>query len=269
MPDRKIPYDETYSHGYDVATSSIMGQRRAVLDASFMLPFLKPGMNLLDCGCGPGSITLGLAEAVEPGMATGIDVSESEVDTARQSARQSGVENAEFKVGDVYDLQFEEASFDAVFVHTVLEHLSHPETAIREMARVLKPGGVMGARHGDWGGRIVTPENNDMNAFLDAYAERWRQNGGEPNFGRVQTELLLDEGFIKPIVTTSTMLLLGDSATTGLILLDEVGEDLINRGLATANDLEVWGSALERWGATPGAAYNVSVYWETVARKPA
>ena len=51
-----------------------MARRLAVRDAEFLLPYLKPGLRLLDLGCGPGSITIGLAGIVAPGEVVGVDI---------------------------------------------------------------------------------------------------------------------------------------------------------------------------------------------------
>ena len=61
-------------------------RRTAQVNAAFLLPHLKPGMRLLDCGCGPGSITVGLAQAVAPAETVGIDASPDAIEAARAHA---------------------------------------------------------------------------------------------------------------------------------------------------------------------------------------
>src|SRR5216684_404008 len=77
---------EVYTHGYGVWAREWMSQRRAGEAADFFLPHLRPGMRVLDCGCGPGSITVDLATAVAPGEVIGIDIEQSQLDTARALA---------------------------------------------------------------------------------------------------------------------------------------------------------------------------------------
>ena len=140
----------TYAPDYGAAMVSFMSQRTAEIHAGFVLPYLKPGWRVLDAGCGPGTITLGLARKVAPGQVVGIDIVEgSQFSDARERARCEGL-NVEFRKASVYELPFEDGSFDAVFSHALLEHLSAPAAAILELRRVLKPGGLIGLRAGDW-----------------------------------------------------------------------------------------------------------------------
>ena len=78
---------EIYQHGHHISVVNSHAKRTAETDAAFFLPHLKPGMRLLDAGCGPGSITVGLALRVEPAHAVGIDASESVIETARSLAK--------------------------------------------------------------------------------------------------------------------------------------------------------------------------------------
>ena len=125
--------------------SSIMTQqchasRTATSHAAFFLPFLNSGMTLLDCGCGSGGITLGLAEACSPGQVIGIDIGITEIERAISNANEKKCSNVRFEVASIYELPFPDETFDAVFSHAVLEHLQTPLKALTEMNRVLNPG---------------------------------------------------------------------------------------------------------------------------------
>jgi ubiquinone/menaquinone biosynthesis C-methylase UbiE len=84
-------------------------------------------MALLDCGCGVGSITLGLAAAVAPGEVVGVDLQPAQLERARALAAERGATNVRFEAADVYALPFSDASFDAVFAHTLLLTRPTPE----------------------------------------------------------------------------------------------------------------------------------------------
>jgi SAM-dependent methyltransferase len=104
--------------------------RSAQSHAAFLLPHLRPGMTLLDLGCGPGTITAGLAEAVAPGPTVGVDLI---------PPPPGDVPGVTFVSADVRELPFEDASFDAVFACCLLQHLADPLAALREARRVTRP----------------------------------------------------------------------------------------------------------------------------------
>ncbi len=132
-----------------------MVRRSAEKQAAFLLPYLQPGMSLLDCGCGPGSITLGLAQRIAPGTVVGVDFDPGEVERAQKLAAEQGVTNVQFKTGNVYELPFADGTFDACFSNALLDHLSDPIAALREMRRILKADGILGARTADRDGYLL------------------------------------------------------------------------------------------------------------------
>jgi ubiquinone/menaquinone biosynthesis C-methylase UbiE len=109
---------ETYTPGYSEPTLRLMLQRTAAKHAAFFTRFLRPGMRVLDCGCGPGTITVDLAQLVSPGHVFGIDLEQSQVRYAQDQARQRQV-NASFGVASIYALPFSDGYFDAAFSHAL------------------------------------------------------------------------------------------------------------------------------------------------------
>ncbi len=174
----------TYSYGHSAVVVQVHRQRSAASEAAFFLPHLRPGMRLLDVGCGPGSITAGLAEVVAPGEVVGVDLSAEVLAEAGRLAAERRLTNLRFEAASVYDLPFPAASFDAVFAHTLLEHVHDPAAALLEMRRVLRPGGVVGVRDADWASGIFWPRDVLMDLAYDLYARVWTHNGGHPNLGR-------------------------------------------------------------------------------------
>jgi SAM-dependent methyltransferase len=83
-------------------------------------------MRLLDVGCGPGNISLDLAEAVSPGETVGVDIAPVQLERARALAVERGVITARFEPADAYTLPFADASFDALFATNLLQHLDDP-----------------------------------------------------------------------------------------------------------------------------------------------
>lgn len=137
-----MPAVESYSQRANPVFEAELALRTAAKEGAFFVPFLRPGMRVLDLGCGPGSITLGLAETVAPGEVVGVDLQPSQVAQAQALGAARGMMNARFEVADVYRLPFPDGSFDAAFAHVVLMHLREPVRALAEMRRVLRPGGI-------------------------------------------------------------------------------------------------------------------------------
>lgn len=185
-----------YTHGYDSAMTLKMHARRTVeVQGRFFLPYLQPGMRLLDCGCGSGSITRGLARLVAPGEVVGIDIAASEIDRACTDTLHEKVVNARFEVGNLYELAFPDASFDAIFCHNVLEHLNDPGKALSEMRRVLKPEGIIGVRDADNGGDLLQPEEELLMEWFALLEADWRIVGGNPRIARSLPWVLRQAGF--------------------------------------------------------------------------
>ena len=110
---------------------------------------------VLDVGCGPGTITAGLARRAS--RVVGLDMSADMVAEARRHAADCGLDNASFQVGSAYDLPWDGDSFDVVYAHQVLQHLSDPVRALREARRVLRPGGLVAVRDSDYGTMVHAP----------------------------------------------------------------------------------------------------------------
>jgi len=187
--------EKIYTCGYSSASMRMMTSRTAEVHASFLLPHLRAGMRLLDCGCGPGSITVGLAEAIAPGEAVGIDIEPAQLDFARAHAAEKGVTNVRFEVGDICKLSFPDNAFDAVFGHTILMQFQDPSLALAEVRRVLKPGGIAGFREPLFSSNLAEPPDSAQHQVLKLFARVLAHNGGDIDIGRRLARLLQSTGF--------------------------------------------------------------------------
>jgi ubiquinone/menaquinone biosynthesis C-methylase UbiE len=193
---------EDYGQRGNQAFEQEMAQRSAIRDAEFLLPHLKPGMRLLDVGCGPGSITMGLAALISPGEVVGIDIQPGQVEKARSEAREANVENARFEVADCYSLPFPDASFDVCYANSVLQHLRDPIAALKEMRRVLAPNGFAALCDAE-SNNIKYPEEGGFQAASELNARTRRRNGGDPHVGRSHRALLLAAGFARSVASAT------------------------------------------------------------------
>ncbi|NNL71565.1 MAG: methyltransferase domain-containing protein [Acidimicrobiia bacterium] len=200
------PDHEVYTHTHQPVVLASHGARTAEEAAAFLLNHLTPGMRVLDLGCGPGSITIGLARYVAPALVVGVDNSEPALAKARRRADEESVANIRFERADVYDLPFEDDSFDVVYAHQLLQHLADPVQALREANRVLVSGGYVAVRDADYGTMTYHPPQPGLDAWLADYHDLARSNGGEPDAGRRLMEWVRAAGFTDIHPTASTWL---------------------------------------------------------------
>ena len=170
--------------GYSEEFTQILHRRNAETHAAHLLPHLKPGSRVLDLGCGPGTISVGLAKAVDPGELHGIDMEESQIMVARASAQAGEHMNATFHVGDATDLPFEDGYFDTAHTHAVLMHVPDTEKTLSEVMRVLKPGGVLASREMITEASFVGPQQAVDESAWQTFGRLISARGGHPNMGR-------------------------------------------------------------------------------------
>lgn len=152
--------------------------------AAYFLDLLEPGDDVIDIGCGDGRLTLDLAEFIHPGRCIGIDVDEVAVRSARRGARTIHDRRTRFLTGNALDLPFEDDSFDLAHAHQLLAQVSDPVQALREMARVTRPGGHIATRDTDLGAITWFPEFPELEDWRDRAGALARSYGHEPDAGR-------------------------------------------------------------------------------------
>ena len=173
----------------------LLRERSAARYADFVLPLLGREDRVLDVGCGPGPITIGLAQGVQ--HVTGVDVDDAEFADARIYAASHGIDNVTFREGSIYQLDFEDASFDAGTLLSMLETLDDPLAGLAEVRRVLKPGAVVGASSIEYGGLMLHgPDEPLLRRFYELRLAIWRDQGDvHPYRGRELRGLLRGAGF--------------------------------------------------------------------------
>jgi ubiquinone/menaquinone biosynthesis C-methylase UbiE len=251
-----------YTGGYSPIILAGLAARQASREAAFFLPHLRPGMRLLDCGCGPGAITVDLAQVVAPGEVIGIDVEAGQFEFGRKRAVERGLTNVTFTAGSVYELPFPAESFDAVFVHAVLYHLRDPERVLGEIYRVLRHGGIVGIRDADAGGDVFTPTSPLLDKAWALMAKVVAHNGGDINLGRRQRALLRQAGFSGTEASASfdhfgtPQKVQGVSMFFGHLLMQPDFTSVVEgQGWATQADLGAMSNAFREWGEQPDAFY--------------
>jgi len=270
--DGRVIRKDTYTHGHHESVLRSHQWRTAANSAAYLLPHLVPGLTVLDVGCGPGTITLDLAEAVAPGRVLGIDVVAEPLDAARASAEARGDATTEFGLGDVYDLDLPDDSVDVVHAHQVLQHLSDPVAALREMRRVCRPGGLVAARDADYAAMVWYPADPRLDDWMRVYQGVTRSNGAEPSAARYLRAWAHTAGFEDVVSSASAWCFATpeDRAWWGGLWADRVthsslAQQALERGLATPDQLVELAQAWREWAGHPDGWFVV-VHGEIVAR---
>jgi ubiquinone/menaquinone biosynthesis C-methylase UbiE len=138
-----------------------------------------------------------LAEVVAPGEVVGIDLEPEQIEKARRLGVTQGMDSVRFEVGDVYKLRYPDRSFDAAWASFMLEHLRSPLAALKEIRRVLKPGGVLGILDYDYGMRLLEPSTALLEESRRLYIRIREYNASSPQYARYQRRLLREAGFAR------------------------------------------------------------------------
>ncbi len=255
---------DTYTHGHHESVLRSHSWRTADNSAAYLLPCLEPGSSIVDVGCGPGTITIDLAERVAPGHVVGLDREPAILETARTNAVQRGVSNVEFRIGDVYALDFADDSVDVVHAHQVLQHLSDPVTAMREMARIGRPGGTVAVRDADYAAMAWAPADSRLDRWLELYREVARGNGAEPDAGRHLLRWAGEAGLDDLVASASVWCFATDADRRwwGPMWADRsrvsaFATQALDRGLTTPTELEAIAEGWHEWAADPAGWFTV------------
>ncbi len=258
--------DTTYTHGHDDGVLRSHRWRTAANSAAYLLPHLSPGLSLLDVGCGPGTLTCDLARAVAPGRVVGIDAAEDVVEVARAEAAGAGTDGVGFEVADLFALPFPEGSFDVVHAHQVLQHVADPVTALVEMRRVCRPGGLVAVREADYPTFTFWPPEPDVDRAVAAYGELTRVNRAHWDAGRRLLGLAHAAGFAEVVPSASVWCFATPAERTwwGDLWADRfgapgsfLGSQIVEHGIARRADLDAFAAAWRRWASSADGWFAV------------
>jgi ubiquinone/menaquinone biosynthesis C-methylase UbiE len=192
-----------YQCGYKDYMINMIKQRTVENEAKFLLPYLRDDTRLLDCGCGPGSVTVGFAKYITKGEIVGIDIEPSQVEMTKKLAADLGIKNISLQVADIHNLPFPDNSFDIVFAHMVIVHLPEYRKAIREVKRVLKPGGIIAVRDPVFKEPIIYPDTPEILEIWNFRIKMPSIDGADFNLGKKMRSILVSEGFNNVSATAS------------------------------------------------------------------
>jgi SAM-dependent methyltransferase len=204
----------------------------------------------------------------------GLDLSRETLEGARRDAEARGIANVRYEEGSVYELPFPDASFDVVYAHQVFQHLRERDAALREVLRVVEPGGLIALRDVDWGTVAYWPRDPWLDRFVDVHQRAWYDLGGEPQMGRHLRALFNRAGLAEATITAAVWCYAtpaetiewGDSYADRL-LSSPMGQRPVECGYATRADVEAMAAAFRAWARHPEALW-VFAHVAALGRKP-
>ncbi len=184
----------TYIHGTCPEEQARLSLLNDLTNASF-LDFLeiKPGDSVLEVGSGLGILTNSVATRFPGAIITGIEIAPEQIEKARASF--SKTPYLTFLKGDALSLNIKECSFDIVYCRYVLEHVTDPATALREMFRVLKTRGRLFIQENNILITALYPDCPSYSLMLGKFADLQSHIGGDAEIGKKLFSLLKQAGF--------------------------------------------------------------------------
>jgi ubiquinone/menaquinone biosynthesis C-methylase UbiE len=241
----------------------MMTSRSASERAAFALKELAADACVVDVGCGPGTVSLGLARAVAPtGSVLGIDAEPSQIDSAQMLAQEAGLTNLRFKVGSAYSLPVGDSGADMYFSHAMFEHLSAPDEALGEARRVLRAHGVLAVSASDWSRARFDPWTADVALAMEGHYLLRRRAGGDPFAGGQLVEWVRDAGFRD---ITESIRLRVDLSYRQLAFYVLKRLDTALRESPDDDRIVAAHAAATRWAATDGSVHQC--WTEVTARR--
>jgi ubiquinone/menaquinone biosynthesis C-methylase UbiE len=236
-----------YIHGYSLEeTRRLNDQATTISDLLHWDSTWKEGSLILEAACGVGAQTRIISQKNPNVNFISIDLSEKSLSTASQAIEALNINNVEFRQADVFNLPFESGSFDHVFVCFLLEHLSNPEIALRELKRVLKADGTITVIEGDHGSAYFHPESAAALKAVQAQVILQKQNGGNATIGRQLYPMLSGAGFAN-VTVNPRHVYVDDSKpemldafvrNTFTAMIKGVADEAISKSIITREDME-------------------------------
>ncbi|KAJ3039796.1 hypothetical protein HK097_002737 [Rhizophlyctis rosea] len=254
-----------YTHGHHQSVLTAHSHRTAQNSCAYLLPHIKPTHRILDIGCGPGTITLSLSTLIPHGHITGIDLPSAIESASGLLSSKPEVKNVSFQEGDVYNLAFEDETFDVVHAHQVLQHLSDPVRALKEMKRVLKKGGVLAARDTIYDAMCWFPQSEEMTRWRKIYSEV-ASHSGNPQTGSHLHYYARLASFPSSKIqkSTSTWLFTGpediawfSKSWADRTLASTTATTALEKGIATQQELQRISEGWRKWGEDEDAWFSM------------
>ena len=207
---------------------------------------LKDGMRIIECGSGPGYLIKGILERLPNSKATALEIDPFLVEVLTENSVQNGKKLFDVVSGSIYETQLPSETYDFVITRLVVEHLQEPLKALREVRRILKPGGKFVIVSNDFAYHILTyPAISELDEMYNAYCNLRKAENGNALVGRQLPAMLEIAGFgnIDFEVICAHSRILGDAAFLQAENVN-ISKSLVEKGFLKKETLA---ALVEKW----------------------
>lgn len=245
-----------------------------IIDKEIESMDLKPGMVILDAGCGTGAIARRFAQIAKPATVTAVDFDPVFLESAEAIAADEGIENIRFKSGDIDNLEHHDGEFDLAYCRLVLMHVKDPVKTVSELKRVTRKGGKVAISDQDDGSVIVNPHMTKMMNLWDRYGHWAKTQNMDRYIGRQLFSILSQAGlksiriFLFPICRTQENTeQLRMFASVPLQIIDTRRTELLKQGVFTEEEYAIARKEFEKLMDDPGA-FVMSTFFLAIGEVP-
>ncbi len=258
----------SYVHGYSEREAQrLQDQAGTLVDLLHRGTGYPPGARVLEAGCGVGAQTVTLAARSPGALFTAVDRDETSLAAAQRAVAAADHGNVTFLRADLRALPFADAAFDHAFACFVLEHVPGPTELLRELSRVIRPGGTLTVVEGDHGSAFYYPDDADARHAIDCLVTLQARGGGDALIGRALYPLLVSAGLldvaVEPLVVyadaSRPALVEGFTLATFTAMVEGVTDAALQAGLT---DEARWarGIAALRRAAAPDGTFSYTFF---------
>lgn len=262
-----------YVHGYtEVEAARLNEQAHTLADLLHHDTVFPEGCRVLEAGCGTGAQTEILVRRNPEALITAVDISETSLAQAARRIHGQAIDSVRFEQSDCSDLPYADHHFDHVLVCFMLEHLANTGAVLKELRRVLKPGGALTVIEGDHGSFYCYPETEAARKTVRCLIDLQAEAGGDALIGRRLYPLLKQAGFEDVRVSPRVVYVdpsrpdweLGFSRDTFIAMVEGVGPKAIQRRMMTP---AAWQQGIDDLKATIGQGTFHYTFFKAVGRK--
>lgn len=267
--------DTVYVHGYSSIETQRLSDQANTL--SYLLHhdtiFQPPGL-VLEAGCGTGAQTIIIAPQNPDCNFISIDISEQSLAMAKKHTIKQDIRNVDFRIADVFNLPFNEESFDHLFICFLLEHVPEPQKALVSLKKVLRKGGTITVIEGDHGSAYYHPRSDAAQATIQCLIDVQAMMGGNSLIGRELYPLMVTAGFdgisVSPRIVYADAsrpeMVDGFTRKTFIAMVEGVRDQAIDAGKISEADWDKGINELYR-SADQNGTFNYT-FFKASAQKP-